>query len=354
MRLLQLYEADERGVVPAAGGRICALPDADSALVRREVNGEYSMTVNLPAGAGHLNDVLDGQAIKATVNEQGKEQFFIVQGRRRTLTGGMEIYAEHQSYYYNGVVVTPFTGGPALYEHFLNRIRLNSLPDLSGLATFTYARAQNPQKVQLGPSTPQMLRSMLLDWLISNFGGEIDFDGFDVTWRDRLGADRGVEFRYAANLLDMEAEDVADGWASGILPYWGELGSTDKPYTTMPSPIYRYAGSYPREVITPVDFTDAFDTQPTAAQLAQAAADYEALHAGPIPLSIRASRTRMSGDKPIDLGDTVRVVNGRWSVDARIRVMALTFDALRGRVQDVDLGIINPGFPGSVASLVTK
>ena len=67
-------------------------------------------------------------------------------------------------------------------------------------------------------------------------------------------------------------------------------------------------------------------------QLLDACAAYEALHAptpGPsgIPFSTKAARVRIEGDVPVDLGDTVRVVNAPWGVNISTRIYAMTFDA---------------------------
>ena len=106
--ILQLYDADPRGVVT---NRICPMPDCSSAVVRREINGEYSLTATLPPGSLFENEIILGRAIKAVGNEAGNEQYFIIKNRPRSLSGGLSIYAEHQSYYYNGVIIS---GGAAL------------------------------------------------------------------------------------------------------------------------------------------------------------------------------------------------------------------------------------------------
>ena len=80
MKILQLYNADGRGVVSS---RVCPLPDCLSAVVWRQINGEYSLTATLPAGAVNRNEATFGRAIKATVDENGGEQYFII--KRRSL-----------------------------------------------------------------------------------------------------------------------------------------------------------------------------------------------------------------------------------------------------------------------------
>ena len=351
MGILQLYEADQRGVT---GNRVCPLPDCTDAIVRRQINGEYSLTGTMPKGARFENDVVIGRAIKAQINESGTEQIFIVKRRTRTLTGGMRIYAEHQSYYYNGVILrgggASSSGTPSLSFH---QLYTNAHPDIQDLATFTFSLSSNTAKVVPGISKPTELRKLFFDWLVSTHGGELIFDGFNVEWVDAIGADNGAVYRYGANLTEMEAEDILDDYASGIFPFWGSADpQTNVGIVTVSGWTVDFSGTWPIQVIKPVDLTSKFDTQPTQAQLLTAAQEWIATNApSGLPVSIQASRARLLGDIPVDLGDTVTVVNTPWGISQKTRIFALTFDALRGRVRDCEFGTVNPGFPGAVKNM---
>jgi phage-related protein len=351
MSILQLYEADPRGVTAE---RVGPLPDATEALVRREINGEYSLSVLLPKGAQFANEATVGRAIKATVNENGKQQFFIIKRRPRYLSGGVQIYAEHQSYLYNGVCIG--TNAPNVDGYcrtVWSGLRNYAVPSITDIATFTYSRDRELRKNFPGRETPVHLMDLLKGWLIEAAGGEIDFDGFNAEWTDQMGEDNGAVYRYGANLTEMEEEDVLDGYASGIYPYWGRRGDENRPLVEIEGKILLYPGSLPLLAIEPVDLSDQFDEPPTPAELLAAAQAYAAEHAPTgLPASIRADRARIAGDVPVDLGDTVRVVHERWGVDVRTRICSLTFDALRDRVQDVSFGTVNPGFAGAVRNVV--
>lgn len=347
MGILQLYEADARGVV---GSRVCPLPDCTGAVVRREINGEYSLTVSLPRGARFSNEVTMGRAIRATINEAGATQYFIIKRRTRSLTGGMNVYAEHQSYYYNGVFCKGTAAGARTPSLAFAQIWIAAHPSVSDLGTATFSRTDNTQVTSAAVTKPTELRKLQLGWLIDNFGGEIVYDGFNVEWVDAMGADNGVSFRYGANLTEMESEDILDDYASGIFPYWGSMDpKTNVGIVTISGYTLNYPGTWPVEVIKPVDLTSAFEQEPSPADLLTAAQEWIAVNAPTgIPVSIKASRARLVGDVPVDLGDTVTVVNTPWGISQKTRIFSLTFDALRGRVTDVQFGTINPGFYGAV------
>ena len=350
MALLQLYNADWRGVVTT---RVCPLPDCTSALVRREINGEYSLTAVLPKGAAFANEVRIGRAIKAVVNEAGNVQTFIVKRRSRSLSGGMNIYAEHQSYLYNGIMLGGNTANPGGQVRVVfNGFRTYAVPSITDISTWTYSRDNSLTADFPARPGPRSISGLLKDFLVANAGGELIMDGFNVEYVDQMGSDNGARYAYGVNLTEMETEDIIDGYASGIYPFWGRAGDADKPLTTITGKIYEYTGHFPLQVIIPVDFSDKFDTQPSEADLLAACADYESLNApSGFLMSIRAARARIAGDVTVDLGDTVTVTNTPWNLSQKTRIVALTFDALKGRVQDVELGTINPGFAGAVKNM---
>lgn len=351
-RILQLYAADPKGVVSS---RICPLPDLRSAAVRREINGEYSLTAALPRGAYGEDEIQLGRAVKATVNEAGKEQYFVIKRRSRALNGDMQIYAEHQSYYYNGVVLrgggASSSGSPQL--SFM-QLWQSAHPRIRELATFTYSRVNAQNRMVPMVTRPTPLRELLLHWLLDTYGGELIFDGFDVEYVDRIGADNGAFYRWGVNLTDMGSEDILDGYASGIFPYWGSIDPrTNTGVVISQGYTVDFPGTYPIEFYKPVDFTDKFDTEPSPQDIDDAADEYIAQHASDgVPISISASRVRVEGDIAVDLGDTVRVINTPWGVDQKTRIFALNFDALQGRVIDVQFGSVNPGFAGAVKNMI--
>ena len=350
MGLIQLYNADWRGV---ASTRVCPLSDCSSALVRREINGEYSLTATLPKGAAFANEVTIGRAIKSAVNEAGNVQAFIVKRRNRNLTGGMTIYAEHQSYIYNGILLGGNTANPGgSVKTVFNSTRTYAVPSITDIATWTYSRANGLTADFPERPGPMTVTQILKDFLVANAGGELILDGFNVEYVDAMGSDNGAFYRYGVNLTEMETEDILDGYASGIYPYWGRAGDADRPLTTITNKVYNFTGTFPLQVIVPVDFSDKFDTQPSEADLLAACAEYESLNApSGFLMSIRAARAKIAGDTSVDLGDTVTVTNTPWGLSQHTRIVALTFDALKGRVQDVELGTINPGFAGAVKNM---
>lgn len=348
--MLQLYNCDAIG---QEGKRIGPLAEATEALVRRQINGEYSLTVTLPLGAAHGAEIQAGNTgILCPVDELGNYQFFVVKRPARGIVSGLRIYAEHQSYYYKDVVVAPFLNGGSNGDAkwTFNQALANCKGTMPTNPDWSFTRTNKRGGGHL--LRPKDLRSFLLQDLVGKWGGEMVFDGFDVNWVQAMGQDRGLVIRYGANMLDLEVEDVLTDYETGIYPYWGEAGNSSRPLVEINGKILNYSGiTAPMQIIKPVDFGSRFESQPTKAQLLEAAQDYAELHAqATIPQSYKVSRIKRKRDLPLDLGDTVGLWHPDWPTQIQVRVQALTFDALRERVQDIEVGALRQSFAAAVAA----
>lgn len=357
--MLQLYTANLTGNI---SGRVCALPDVNEATVRREINGEYSLTFTMPRGAANEDEIQLGRAVKATVNEDGKEQFFIIKRRARSLSNDMQVYAEHQSYYFNSAIV-PANGvaNNVSLQTMFETLRAVAIPHIWDFSTWTFSRSTGIRIDFPAIPTPTTLMEALKRLLVESAGGELDFDGFNLNYVEVMGHDNGATYRYGTNLLGMESEDILDGYASGIFPFWGKIGDPNRPYTTLEgSPdhgmgIYwfnHFGVQWPFDVFIPYDLNNYFDSVPSRSQIEAFCYTYEQRYRrSGVPASVRASRVRIEGDVTVDLGDDVHLINGPWGMNAITRILAITFDVLHDRVIDVEFGTINPGFAGAVKNM---
>lgn len=349
-QILQLYEANKYGIV---GDRVAPLPDCQEATVRRVVNGEYSLTFSMPPGSVNEAEIKVGRAVRAMVNEYGAYQYFIIKNPARSISGGLNVYCEHQSYIYNDLPIVPFLNGGQNggSQWTFQQAHANLATDPFS-ADWIFSRTNKSGGGHL--LVPKGAREFLLNDLVGQWGGEFDFYGFNIEWVDELGGDNGAQIVYARNLLDLNIETVLDDWESGIYPYWGEAGNADRPLVQLDERIAAYAINAPLYKIRPVDFSDRFESQPTQAQLRAAAGQYVTQHTKAIPVAYTLQRIKVEGDESIDLGDTVTIRHPKWSVNAKARIVGLVFDALRGRVQDIDINAVRPTLAGAIISLKNK
>lgn len=348
--ILQLYDANKYG---ATGDRIAPLPDCPEATVRRVINGEYSLTFQLPPGAKNEDEVKIGRAVRAMVNESGVYQYFIIKNPVRSISGGLSVYCEHQSYAYNDLPIVPFLNGGSDggSQWTFGQAQRNLAFDPYS-ADWIFSRTNQSGGGHL--LAPKAAREFLLNDLAKQWGGEFDFYGFNIEWMDELGSDNSAQIVYARNLLDLNIEAVLDNWESGIYPYWGEAGSTTRPLVQLDERIVEYSAALnaPLYRIRPVDFSDRFESQPTQAQLRSAATEYASQHGqAEIPLAYTLQRIRVDGDERLDLGDTVTIRHPKWSVNVNARIVGMVFDAIRGRVQDIDINAVRPTLADTIIKL---
>lgn len=353
--MLQLWSANSLGTPQY---RIGPLSEATSAIMRRRINDEFTLTVELPPGSEFENDIEPGQVIMSPVNESGDEDRFVIKQRFRRLTGGMEIYAEHQSYLYNGYICKPLIitrdhmGIPfESARDVFNAIRENAIPYVASSQFVWNAIIGRTSPRTEPPNVPTSLRSVLLGWYAQEYGCEFDFYRTVITAKNRLGANNGASIRYAVNMLNLNADDVVDDYASGIVPYWGTRGDSSRPLTMLSEGYIAYTPSdyFPIRKLIPVDFSEYFRTQPSEANLRDAANAYATEHAVPYtPQSFSAEHIQRDGDRPVNLGDDIKIINETWRLETTLRIVGITFDALQKRVTGVEVGKLNPGFAGAV------
>lgn len=331
----QLYYLNGEG---SADSRIGGLHQALTCRTIQEINGEYALELTMPIGAEYWESLELGNGIQAKPDVLTDPQMFTIEHRRRATGGLIEVYAVHQSYRFNSVMVTPFLNNGVLRsaKWAFGQARANAVNPPSGLA-MTYSRSIDPTG---GPHLlkPASLRSYLLEDLAPNWGGEFRFDGLTVEWLDEIGTNRGARISYGGNLLSLE-EEQAQEYESGIYPYYGEAGSTDRPLVEIPGKILMYPITAPLRKIIPMDTTSWFEAQPSPAQLLAEAQRYAAARSASLTdQSLTIEKVWQKGEKPICVGDTVNVLYTKFGIQEDRRAKRMIFDVLKERVETIELG----------------
>lgn len=347
----QLYSADALGY-PLQ--RIGGLYQTQSCTVTREINGEYALDLILPVNAAHWQDLHQGAVIEAIVDAESAAKRFVIASIRRDLGGSISVYAQHESYRYNSVMVAPFLNGGILRGAqwaFLQAAShvVNAPAGLQMNYALTSAATGSPHLLK-----PVSLRAYLLDKLVKDWGGEIQFEGDSISWVDAIGEDRGARIVYGGNLLKLSTRQEAQGFETAIYPYFGEAGSDTKPLVEIPGKILQYstAASAPIAKVIAVDFTREFETVPTPEELLAEAQRYAEQNAvAAMPLGLDLSHVDQRGSVPIRLGDTVLIKCDHFALNEKRRVRKMVFDVLLERVERVELGDALSTFAGAMLNL---
>lgn len=345
----QLYSGDTLGY-PVR--RIGGLYQATECLATSEINGEFSLTLKMPVSAAHWENLTRGAVIKAVKDSVSEPENFVIASIGEELDGLISVYAQHESYRYNSVMVSPFLNGGvrrgAQWAYEQAEAHLVNAP--AGLTMAYHLSSTALGKPHL--LTPTSLRKYLIETLVPDWGGEIVFSGDDIDWVDGIGQDRGARIVYGSNLLTLQIQLSEQDFETGIYPYYGRAGDAQKPLVTIQGDILDYGVSAPITKIIPVDLTSRFESTPTQTELLEEAQRYKNKHKRTtLPQSLALESVRRIGSAPICLGDAVLCICDQLGQHQKHRVRKLVYDVLNEREQSIDIGDEQSTFAKTILGL---
>ena len=192
------------------------LSDCISCTVTEQRNGIYELEMQYPLTGLHYEDIADRSIILAIPSPYRAAQPFRVYQITRNMNGTATIYAQHLSYDLAGIPVTPFSQSSLTMA--LTWLKTHSAID----NPFSFS-ADFSSSASFGFTVPTVCRSLLggVDGsLLDVYGGEYEFDGYDVILHRQRGGDNGVTIRYGKNLTDLSQDSSTADLVTGIYPYW--------------------------------------------------------------------------------------------------------------------------------------
>ena len=335
-----LYEANETAFTTNG---IARLRDAISCLVTEERNGVYELDLTYPIDGAHFDDIIPGRIIGVTHDDTGTIQPFDIVSYSKPIDGIATFHAVHISYRQSFLTVTGSN--------------INSLADaltLLGTAQptnpFNYSTDITSSAYLAGADgTPKTVRSLLggsEGSILDAYGGEYEFDGFQVNlWQNR-GQNRDFIIRYGVNMTEYQDESDYFGTFNSCIPYWnGEGGPVIG--SKVSSGLTSFNG---QDLCVPLDLSDKFETIPTTADLEAAAQSYMAGKQTNLPQqNIKVDFLRLqdfSGYEDFEdllacnLCDTIGVVFPRYGMSGTFKIVRTVWDALEGRYTEMELGAL--------------
>lgn len=320
------------------------LSDCISCTVTEQRNGIYELEIQYPLTGLHYADITDRSIILAIPSPYRAAQPFRVYQITRSMSGTATIYAQHLSYDLAGVPVEPFSQDSLAMA--LSWLSTHSAID----NPFSFS-ADFSSSADFGFSVPTACRSLLggVDGSILDvYGGEYEFDGYDVILHRQRGGDNGVTIRYGKNLTDLSQDSSTADLITGIYPYWQD-SETGALVTCSPA-VVSAPGTYDFQQVIPVDFTSDFEEQPTPEQLRDRAEQYISDNSIGVPsVSTTISFVQleqMSGYEDLsllercDLCDTVTVEYPALGVSAKAKIVTVATDVLLERYNSMEIGSV--------------
>lgn len=311
-----------------------------SAVVREQINGEYSLTAKFTQDDAVY--IVEDRVLQA--NTPYGRQLFRISEITATLDGNVEVYALHifydlSDYFIEDIYPTAKNGQEALDIILAGTTEAHAFTGYSNITTIQNAR------IELKSPVTALLQKSEDNCYLNRWGGEIERDNHVVRMLTRKGADRGVRIRYRKNLTGLTAKTDMKTVVTRIMP----TGLYEDDTLLELAAKYvdsAHIASYKNIKIVRVHYTDvkvstAVDAlYPTeAAARAELQARAEALFAAGcdlptmsldvqlIALADTAEYAQYAALEAIYLGDTVDVVHEPLNVDVSLRLTEYEYDS---------------------------
>ena len=323
-----------------------ALSDCISCVVEETLNGPFELEMQYRLNGLHYADITLRSLILAKPNPTARPQPFRVYKISRPINGVVTINAQHLSYDLSGIVIEPFNA-PSLASA-LEGMKTNAVTE----NPFEYETDKTviSDFVVSYPSSARSLVAGQRGSLLDTYGGELEFDRYQVKLLSHRGKDNGVTIRYGKNMTDVNQEEDGSGVYTGVYPYWysEEEGSADLGSSYVP-----VEGEFDFTRILLLDLTEEFENKPTAEELTQKAQEYISNHDPGVPTISTTVSWYQSREfvENVNLGDVVGVYFSRLGISAKAKIVKTRYNALQNRYESVDIGSVRSSIAGTIVSM---
>lgn len=320
-----------------------ALSDAISCVVSEERNGLFELELTYPVTGRHFGDIAISSIIAAEPAYGKARQPFRIYKMTSPINGKVTFFARHISYQLSFIPTRPFTA--ASLADALTGLKANAAQACPFTLTADFT---NPSSyVVLLPASIRSLLGGRENSILSVYGGEWEWNGYNCILHQARGADRGVTLRYGKNLTDLVQEKNIEETYTAVLCYWKSTEDGVAPVVSslVPAPTVSH---YPFTRTLILDVSSEFDNQPTVTQLNEYAAQYITDNGIGVPsVSIRVefidlARTMEYKDiaplESVYLCDTVTVIFEKLGISTTAKVVSTTYDVLAERYTSIELG----------------
>lgn len=328
------------------------LSDAVDCNVDTQLNGIYELELQYPVTGIHFESISQRAIILAKADPVSEPQPFRIYRITKPMNGKVKVYARHIAYDLMGVPMAPFTAGSA--PEAMQKLKQNAATDCP-FSFWTDKAAPATMKAEI-PTVAWNLLGGMQGSILDAYGGEYEFDRWDVKLYNHRGADRGVAIRYGKNLTSLEQDENIANCYTGIYPYWtnaeGKLVQLDEK-------VVKAEGTFSYTRIKTVDFSEEWIEEPTQEMLRAKAEKYvqdndigKPAVSWKIEFVALEQTEEYKGSELLEqilLGDTVTVVLPELSIDVSARAVAARYKPLLDRYAYVTLGSVKANIANTIA-----
>ena len=359
-RRISIYEQDEETFESNGLG---SMIDALSCKVTEEINGIFELEMEYPVDGLHFNEIELGRLLTANPNQYSRPQPFRIYNISKPHSGKVTVNAAHISYDLSFLTVAPFKAGSC--QGVLAKMRYANGGSADVYHRFSFW-TDIYDYTEMQTKTPMSIRSVLGggdNSVLALYGGEFEFDGYNVKlWKQR-GTDKGTVIRYGKNLTSLKQDSNCNNMFTAVRPYWFKETENEAEGGLVTCGIVHIDGVFDYTKILLLDMTSYFDdgVKPTQEELRSATIDYINYVALDQPIvSLQVSFVQLSDSleyqdikllEEIKLGDYVTVQFPKLNIDAKgIECIKTVFNVLSQRYDSIDLGSPQPSLSSTISS----
>ena len=259
-----IYEANETDFFSNGLG---TLPDATSALVTEERNGEFVLDVIYPQHGLRSELLTKNRIIKADAGHELKDQRFVIKKVTPTMDSDGYIYltvhAEHVSYITADLGVTPNLTLSGNATQALEQWQANLVGGHPDIVVDSDIISEYETSLDITKATnARQVLGGVEGSILDTWGGEYKFDNLHISLRGQRGTTANTLISYGRNLLTFEQEDDITDTYTSIYPYAnvGLADGNNSKLITVNGYFVdsQYVDRYPNRKLLPVDFGSQF------------------------------------------------------------------------------------------------
>ena len=340
-----LYEKNEQNFQSIG---IAILSDCLSCTVNEELNGKYECEFSYSIFGVNLEKITVDRIVKIQANEVSEPQLFRIYKSSKAINGIVKFYCQHISYDLNMLVVEPF--GDLLNvsaNYALNQILTHTVYGHQFTVNATVGGTKN-----IVSQTPKSVRKWLGDdegCIHQLYGGEFEFDNFNIKLSSNRGQNKGVTIQYGKNLKSINAELDIQSVYSSVYPYAIADNGQYKSLTEKTIELNN-ANQYGEKRTLILDLSEEFEKGETITEskLRTKANEYvnknkvyqiqNNIKADFIQLWQSKDYATTAALEKVKLGDYVTVLYEELGVNALAEVISYSYDSLGEKYNSIELG----------------
>ena len=348
-----LYSSNETDF---SGGGVGFLSDCTRCVVTEERNGVYECEFSYPMDGRHYSEIEPDMIIKAKPNEMSDPQLFRIYRASKPINGIVNFYCQHISYDLNVNVVDPFTLSGATALTALHGILSHCYYQHSFTAQSTLSFGETHDLKVDKPKPARMCLGGSEGSVLDLFGGEYEFDNFNIKLHAARGQDTGVTILYGKNLTDITSDVNISNAYTAVYPYAVDE-ERDGLYTLTEKVIETGNTNFGEPRVLSLDLTEKFslpDEEITETKLRNLANAYITNnHISDVKQNIEISFVQLWQTpeykdiallQRVGLCDTVTVRYSKLGVSVKAKVIKTVYNALTEKYEKIELGKAKSNF----------